>query len=30
MFSQAELNQAVIKGRYEDPSAIQLVNAVKK
>ena len=29
MFSQAELNQAVIKGRYEDPSAIQLVNAVK-
>ena len=22
MFSQAELNQAVIKGRYEDPSAI--------
>lgn len=29
MFSQAELNQAAIKGKFEDPSAIQLVSAVK-
>ena len=29
MFSQAELNQAVIKWLYEDPCAIQFVIAVQ-